>query len=96
MKRTGEIPISQLLKVFINKNRLNDGIDKSRIPEIWNHVCGKYIADSTKSVRVENKKLFVKIQSSILRNEVILIKSELIRRINHELDKHFIDDIIVR
>jgi predicted nucleic acid-binding Zn ribbon protein len=96
MRRTGEIAISDLLKDFINKNRLNNGIDKSRIPEIWNSVCGKYIAESTKSVKVENSKLFVKIQSSILRNEVILIKSELVRRINHELGKQFINDIIVR
>lgn len=96
MLRSNTESLSEILKKFIRKNRLEDGIDSSRISKIWEDVTGKYIAVATSNIEIKNRKLFVNINSSLLRNEILLIKSELIKRINEKIGRKFIDDIIVR
>jgi len=40
--------------------------------------------------------LYVQLRSSIIRNELMLIKTGLIRALNNEVDAQIIDDIVVR
>lgn len=96
MDRSEAKPLSEILQEFVQTNRLGYDIKKSRVPEVWKEVAGEYISNSTVQIYVSNNKLFVKIKSSLLRNEILLVKSELINRINEKLGKGFIEDIIVR
>lgn len=95
MRRTNTAPLSEILRDFITKNKLEDGIDNVKINNIWEDVTGKYIANSTKNMYVHRNKLFVNIQSPILRNEIMIIKSELVKRINNKIGRKYIDEIII-
>lgn len=96
MRRTNTSHLSEILNEFIKTNKLEDGIDNARINGIWEDVTGTYIAKSTKNIYVKNNELFVSINSSIIRNEIILIKSELVKRMNKKIGREFIKNIIVR
>ena len=96
MRRVETVSIAELVREFINKNNLANGLDEARMPEIWKDVAGSYVFNATKSLSVSNNKLFLSINSAIIRNEIMLIKSELIKRINDKTGHHFIRDIIIR
>lgn len=96
MERVGAKSIKELIEQSIEKNNLNDGIDKVRVKKIWAQLTGEYIANSTSNIYVYDSKLFVSVNSSIIRNEILLIKSELKKRINKEIGRDFIKEIIVR
>ncbi|MDD2636789.1 MAG: DUF721 domain-containing protein [Bacteroidales bacterium] len=96
MRRSNTESISDLIKKAIADNNLNDGLDKVRIKTIWKDVTGTHIANATTEINVYSSKLFVKISSSIIRSELMLIRSELVKRINKELGREFITEIVVR
>jgi hypothetical protein len=96
MRRSGTVSIKDLIKLCIKQNNLEDGIDSVRIRKIWRNITGEYISKATTDMQIYNQSLIVHINSSILRSEIMLIRSELIKRINKEIGRDFISEIILR
>lgn len=67
-----------------------------QVKQKWKSVVGELIAKSATSIVLNRKTLVVSIQSSIIRNEMILKKSDVIKRINEEMQKEVITDIVYR
>ncbi|PLX06191.1 MAG: DUF721 domain-containing protein [Marinilabiliales bacterium] len=96
MKRTGAISIKDLVQQAIDENKLNDGLDKVRVKSLWKEVCGTYVANATTDIQINSSRLFVSVNSSIIRSELLLIRSELVKRLNKNLGREFIKEIIIR
>ena len=88
--------LSSVIKKIVSNPKISDKLENLKIIEIWNEILGnnlqKYIIDS----KVYNRKLLVKIKSSILRNELGYKKTELINQINKRFGKKIIDEIILK
>jgi hypothetical protein len=96
MRRSETLKLGELIKQSITANKLDDGLDKVRVKEIWFEVAGSYAVKATTDVYAENGKLYVSLNSSIIRSEIMLIRSELVKRINQQLGRRFINEIVVR
>ncbi len=96
MKRQGAINIKELLKQAIDQNRLKDGLDEVKVKSIWKEITGTYISNATTDIYIHTSKLFVSVNSSIIRSELMLIKGELIKRINNNIGRQFINEIVIR
>ena len=57
---------------------------------------GGIIAKHTTGLYVKNKKLYVKLDSSVLRNELHMERTNITNMINKELGKKVIDEVVLR
>lgn len=96
MERKKEKKIGSLLDDFVRANNLQQGLAEYRVTKAWSTLLGKSVAMATKSLYVKDRKLFVKIHSSVMRNELTMIKSDIIRRLNESAGTNVIDDVIIR
>jgi len=62
----------------------------------WEKVVGKTVARATKNMYIKDQKLFIELSSSVVRNELLMIKEPLINRLNQEAGASIITDIILR
>ena len=85
--------IKSILGEFISKNALSDGIDTARIQENWSSIMGENISAYTKEVSLQQDVLIVKLNSSVLRQELSYGKEKIIEMINKSLGKEKIKDI---
>jgi predicted nucleic acid-binding Zn ribbon protein len=60
----------------------------------WDRLVGEKIAQQTQPLKVENKKLFLKVPSPVWRNELLYLKPELIKKLNIFAKTTLIQDII--
>jgi predicted nucleic acid-binding Zn ribbon protein len=60
----------------------------------WDQIVGDRIAAHTEAVRVEDGKVFVRIASSAWKTELIFMKADIIDRLNREVGKRVITDIV--
>lgn len=84
--------ISQLLKAKGFENKLLE----VRMIRFWEELLGKTVARYTKHMYVKNNTLYVTLTSSIVRNEIMLIRDELIRKLNEKAGKNFIEKIVLK
>ena len=88
--------IDSLLKQFVKSNKLEKGLAEYRLMKSWKELLGITVAKKTKNLHIRNRKLFVTLHSSVVRNELEMIKDTIIPRLNEAAGMNVIDDIVLR
>jgi predicted nucleic acid-binding Zn ribbon protein len=96
MQRKEVKKIDSLLQQFVKANRLERGLAEYRLMKSWKDLLGITVAKKTKSLRIQNRKLFVTLHSSVARNELSMIKESLIPKLNEAAGMDVIDDVVLR
>lgn len=97
MKRNNEnISIGDALKDFVSKNKLQTGLDKVNVRDVWNQQMGPAIEKYTTALKLEGSTLFVQLSSSVLREELGYGKEKIIRNLNEALGKDLINKLVLR
>ncbi len=96
MSNHNEQSLGDVISEFLNRHNLGPKLDEVRLINAWENVVGKMIAKHTTDLHIQRKSLFVYLDSDALRNELSYTKSLLIRRLNEEVGKEVIKDIVFR
>jgi predicted nucleic acid-binding Zn ribbon protein len=96
MQRKEVKKIDSLLQQFVKANRLEKGLAEYRLMKSWKDLLGITVAKKTKSLKIQNRKLFVTLHSSVVANELSLIKESLIPKLNEAAGMDVIDDVVLR
>jgi len=96
MDRKNEKKLDSLLGEFLRANNLLQGYSEYKLLKNWEPVLGKQVAKATKDLYIKDRKLFVKLHSSVVRNELVLMKEQIIRRLNEAAGSDVIQDMIIR
>ncbi|MGY3214649.1 DUF721 domain-containing protein [Mucilaginibacter sp. HD30] len=82
--------LEQMLKVYKIKRRF----DETAVAAHWPDLVGKSVANRTKELYIHERKLFLRIESSVIKNELLLMRAQIIEKINTEAGDELINDII--
>jgi predicted nucleic acid-binding Zn ribbon protein len=96
MRRSNTQNIKEVISELIKELGIEDKLNEVSIMNSWEEVLGKKIAHSTSRLAVKNKVLFVYLKSSVVRNELMMLKSSIIKALNDKTGKKVIEDIVFR
>lgn len=96
-KRKNEhISISEALQEFVQDNKLQKGLDKVHVREVWNSQMGPAIEKYTTAVKLDRETLYIQLSSSVLREELSYGKEKIVRMLNKELGRDLIKKLVLR
>lgn len=95
-RHSSHIPLSEALSEFIKENKLQKGMDKVDTREAWVKLMGNGVNNYTTAVELRNETLFISLSSSVLREELSLGKTKIIKMINEELGKELVKKLVLR
>ena len=96
MVKRGEIKnISKVLEDVISQKHFKVGIDNLRGQEAWVKTMGDNIQKYTYSVKFKKGILYIKLKSSVLKEELIFEKNKVIELINKELGKEYVKELVL-
>jgi predicted nucleic acid-binding Zn ribbon protein len=96
MERTKTRKISDILKEFLRENKLDIILKERQIIECWEELMGKTISRATKKIYIKDSKLFVVISSSVVRNELHMLKTEIVKKLNEKAGEEMITELVLR
>ncbi|MCP4634548.1 MAG: DUF721 domain-containing protein [candidate division Zixibacteria bacterium] len=97
VKKTGGFSsIGNILNSELKKSGLDDKIKAHSAVVHWKNIAGEELSRHTVAIRVRDKKLIVKVDSPILRNELTFLKPDLLDRIRKEIPESGVEDIAFR
>jgi predicted nucleic acid-binding Zn ribbon protein len=82
--------IEQMLQVYKIKKRY----EETGVAAHWPELVGKSVANRTKEIYVHDKKLFLRIESSVIKNELMLMRKQIIEKINEKAKETLVEDVI--
>ncbi len=97
MKHWNEQTLGEAIREFFESNAaLRGKILETRVQRAWNEIFGPTVAYYTRNVYVKNRVLYVYLTSSVLRNELLLRKEQLIKQLNDYAQADVIHEIVIR
>ncbi|MBT4236702.1 MAG: DUF721 domain-containing protein [Cryomorphaceae bacterium] len=94
MSKRGELKnLSKIIEDVFSQKHFRIGIDNIKVQEAWVKTMGKNIQKYTYKVYYKKGILYVKLKSSVLKEELTFEKVKIIKIINKELGKEYIKDM---
>jgi len=96
MRKTETQTLGDVIKEYLKSSALNNKYKQYKLFKAWEDILGKTISKSTINMFVKNKTLHVFLKSSVIRNELYMIKGEVIKRLNEKVGEEMINEIILK
>lgn len=97
MQKKNAQPLSEALSDFFNENSaLRVKMAQQRVVRGWNELFGEGIANYTGNIYFNRGTLYVHLTSAVLRAELLMIKEELIKKLNDHAEMPVVHDIMFR
>ena len=94
MSKRGELKnLSKIIEDVFSQKHFRIGIDNIKVQDAWVKTMGKNIQKYTYKVYYKKGVLYVKLKSSVLKEELTFEKVKIITLINNELGKEYIKDM---
>lgn len=89
-------PLSEFVQLYIKQMGLERKMKEMHLINSWPEIAGKTIASRTKSIYFKNSVLFVELNSSVVRNELNMIRHGLVDALNRNAGEEIVTDIVFR
>ena len=85
LKRTSnEAPLKEVLDRWLKAYGYDGKMKEMDVLEAWPEMMGTAVANRTSEIYIKNKKLFLKMDSSVMREELSYGKDVIIQRVNEK------------
>ncbi len=96
MKRSQTQGISEVIKLMKKQYQLQNGMDKANIKRNWERVVGKNAAAYTEKIYFRDQTMVVHLRSPILRHELSGQRATLVKRINEQVGRELVKEVILK
>ena len=94
MRKPNDITLKEGIGKLLNVYKLKGKFDETSVVSLWPELMGIAIANRTTRIYVSQGKLFIRIESSVIKNELLMVKSGIIQKINERAGSEVITDMV--
>lgn len=87
--------ISDLLNMYLRREGLETPLLQKRAIDAWDNIMGAMITRYTGEKFIKNQTLYVKITNPALRQDLSMMRTRIVQRINQAVGSHVITDVKV-
>lgn len=96
MRKNNTEKLSQILKSYIEQNNLQPKLSELDVLNSWEAIMGKTVASYTEDIQIRNGTLFLRISSPMLRNELVMMREQIKKRLNENAGAELVQQIVFR
>lgn len=96
MEKKEAQPIKAIIAEILKKQHLDHKMLENRVVRSWEQVIGKTVARATTEIFVHSGTLYLRINSSVMRNELLMLKDKIKDALNNEVGHQIVMDIVIR
>ncbi|MEZ4977697.1 MAG: DUF721 domain-containing protein [Chitinophagales bacterium] len=87
--------LSDILGEFSEQKKIKRPLQEARIVNLWKPLMGDLINRYTEKIFVKNQVLFIQVQQSALKNELLYLQDQIIEKINKEVGEEAIKKVVL-
>jgi len=94
IKKQNEQTLGDAIKEMIAAYRIGSKLSEAKMLDSWEKIVGQMIAKHTVQMKVSKRKLYVKLDSAALRNELTYAREKIRKALNKEAGEDLIDEVV--
>ena len=95
-RASNEQPLKEVIDDWLSKHPRANKAKETRIAHLWGQLLGPSVKNRTKNIYFKGGILSIKLDSSVLRNELMFAKESIIKNINKELGEDLVTDLVLK
>jgi hypothetical protein len=96
MRRSKTITLAEAVSDFIKEMNFGEKLTEAGIINSWEETVGKAINSRTTKIYIRDHILYVHLSSSVVRNELLMLREVLKEKINRKAGSEVIKEIVLR
>lgn len=96
MRRSNTQSLGQALHDYIKEMRMERKLKEVDIVQSWESLLGKTIGRYTRNIYLSKGILYVEISSSVVKNELLMMREEIRRKMNEQAGEELVTKIVFR
>lgn len=96
MRKSNTQKIGTVLREYLEHMMIDRKLKEVGIVSSWEELMGKAVAHRTKQIYIKDKTLFVHLNSSVLRNELMMMRQSVIDKLNEKAGENIVEKIVLR
>jgi predicted nucleic acid-binding Zn ribbon protein len=96
MRRSKTISIAEAVNDYIKEMNLGDKLSEVGVINSWEETVGKAISSRTTKIYIRDHVLYVHLNSSVVRNELLMLREALREKLNQKAGTEVIKEIVLR
>ena len=96
MRRSKTISLAEAVNDYIKEMNIGGKLSEVTIISSWEEIVGKAISSRTTKIFIRDHILYVHLNSSVVRNELLMLREVLKEKLNSKAGSEVIKDIVLR
>lgn len=96
MKRSNTQNIGEVISALLDELHLKEKLKEVEAIRVWKEMMGKTVERYLLDVTIHRRVMFVKLKSSIVRAELNMMRSSMVKAVNDRVGETVIDDMVIR
>lgn len=96
IKKGNEYTLKEAITEMMRTYRLQGKMDEVKLLDAWEQIMGPAIAKYTRKIYIDNRILYVELNSAALRQELSYGRSKMVQMLNDAAGSTVIDDVVLR
>jgi predicted nucleic acid-binding Zn ribbon protein len=96
MKKQNTAILKDVIAELIRQEGLEEGLLRSRLYDLWDDMLGVTVAKNTRNKYLKDRKLIVELDSSVVRNQLFMMRQDIVKQLNKQLGKEIVDELVLR
>ena len=96
MRRSKTQQISKVIQAFLKESGLESRLKEVQLINSWEEIVGTMISKRTKKIEIKNGKMIIYLQSSVVKNELMMLRESLRNSLNEKAGEEIIKEIILK
>jgi hypothetical protein len=88
------LSLKEIIDQLLNTYKLRGKFNETHLITSWEKIMGKSIASRTTRLYIKEKKMYIKLNSAPLKNELNMSKSKVLELLYAELGEKVIEEVI--
>jgi len=88
--------IGSIIKQWLRDNGYEEKVRENSVPGYWTEIVGEAVARQAHVERIDRGRMYVRVESAVWRNELLMRRDEIIRKVNERLGAEVVREIVLR
>ena len=96
MRKSHTQKISDVIRESLREMQIDRKLKEVNIVSQWESLMGRTVASRTSKIYIRNHILYIHVTSSVLKNELMMLRQDIISRLNERAGERLIEEIVIR
>lgn len=95
MRRSNDQPLKDVLEQLLQTYHLKRKFSEQSIIMAWPEMIGKSVAKHTKEIFIRDAKLFLRVDSSVVKHQLLMMRQQIIDAINTKAETELVKEVVL-